>query len=232
MRFRLLHKYFLILVIMLLTSVSFMGFAARPANAMVVSTNGIQGASIIDAPADITSSGATNLVIQAFNEASGVILGHDLAVDNGSISAGNVVDSHMIFLNSPEGISVSGGFTALGLISFTFSTAILGVMSDSKGLLEIASSYVPGTLTHYLGAEGTLYPVDWYYSRGMERTDLYEIAGNTIRLRMGVTSPGDWIRVVTAAPVPLPPSVWLFLGALGLTGLSRLRRATPPRPQA
>ncbi len=224
MRFRTLHKYLLIFFIMILTSLSFMGFAAAPANAMLVGTNGVQGAAIINAPADVTLQGATNRTIQAFNEAAGVILGHDLAVDGGRIAAGRGVDSHMIFLNTPEGISASGGFSRLGLITFSFSRAILGVMSDSRGLLEIASSYVPGTLSHYLGAGDTLYPTLWNYSRGMERTDRYEVNGKTILLRMGVTSPGDWIRVVTVAPVPLPASVWMMIIALGIMGCSRVRR--------
>jgi len=232
MRFRTLHKYILIFVIMILTSISFMGFAAAPANAMLVGTNGIQGASIIDAPTDITGQGATNVVIQAFNEAAGVILGHDLAVDGGSIAAGRMVDSHMIFLNTPEGISASGGFSALGLVSFTFAKKILGVMSDSKGILEIASSYLPGTLDHYLGADGTTYPLDWYYSRGMERTDHYNVGGKTINLRMGVTSPGDWIRVVTVSPVPLPATFWLFAGALGVLGLNRARQIKTAKVRA
>lgn len=221
MRFRTLHKYIMIIIIMVLTSISFMGFAAAPANAMLVGTNGVQGAAIIDAPTDITMSGRTNLSIQAFNEAAGVILGHDLAVDGGVIAAGRMVASHMIFLNTPTGVSGSGGFSGLGLISFEFSRKILGVISDSKGTLEALSSYLPGTLTHFLGAEGTLYPTNWAYARGIEKTDMYNFDGKTINLRMGVTNPGDWIRVVTVSPVPLPNSVWMLLAAM--FGLAAVR---------
>ncbi len=221
MRFRTLHKYIMIIIIMVLTSISFMGFAAAPANAMLVGTNGVQGASIIDAPTDITMSGQTNLSIQAFNEAAGVILGHDLAVDGGIIAAGRMVASHMIFLNTPTGVSGSGGFSGLGLISFEFSRKILGVMSDSRGALEALSSYLPGTLTHFLGASDTLYQTQWAYSRGMEKTDVYNFDGKTINLRMGVTNPGDWIRVVTVSPVPLPYSVWMLLAAM--FGLAAVR---------
>lgn len=224
MRFRTFHKYVVIVIVMLLTSISFMGFAASPANAMLVGTNGVQGAQIIGAPTDITSNGAHNSVIQAFDEAADIVLGADLAVDGGFIAAGKRIASHMIFLNSPNGEPVSAGFSGLGLITFTFKMKILGVMSDSKGLLEIASSYVPGTLTHFLGAEGTTYPLDWFYSRGLERTDRYAVDGKTIGLRMGVTNQGDWVRVVTASPVPLPASVWALLLALAALGLQRLRR--------
>lgn len=215
---RVLHKYLVIALVMLVTTLSFMGFAAAPARAMLVGTNGVQGAGIIDAPADVTGDGYTNTVIQAFNEAAGVILGHDLAVDHGSVGAGRAVDSHMILLNTAPGVAASAGFTRLGMVTFTFSRRILGVMSDSKGLLETASSA-------FLGAIGTLYPSDWYWSRGLERTDAYRVEGKTIHVRMGVTSPGDWMRVVTAAPVPLPPGLGLFAVALLMTGgLAVLRR--------
>ena len=232
MRFRTLHKYILIFVIMILTSISFMGFAAVPANAMLVGTNGIQGAEIIDAPTNMTMAGATNRVIQAFNEAAGVILGHDLAVNGGIVAAGRLIDSHMIFLNTPDGVSASGGFTRLGLISFEFSRRILGVMSDSRGLLEAASSYLPGTMTAYLGASDTLYPTKWAYARGIERSDAYNFDGKTINLRMGVTNPGDWIRVVTVSPVPLPNSIWMLLLAMFGLGAVRFRQVQGFRAKA
>ncbi len=150
----------------------------------------IAGQDIIAAPASIIDDppGATNDHQQAFDERQCVKLTAPLDVDGGSIAAGTLVDSHMIFLNTEGTTNVSDQNVA-----WTFDGAVLGVMSDVGGTLEAASSAL-------LGAVGTTYPAA-FPARGLESDPLdnYTVAANAITVGMHVTEPGDWIRVVTAS---------------------------------
>ena len=103
-----------------------------------------------------------------------------------------------IFLNTPVG---AGGATDYG-VEWLFDGIILGVMSDSYGTLEAASS-------SFLGAPGTVYP-GAFAARGMEGADSYLVSGSMITVSMAVSEPGDWIRVITASAVPEPSTVLLF----------------------
>lgn len=165
------------------------------------------GPDIIPAPASVVNSsaagGASNDHQQGFEERQGVLLEEDLAVDGGSIPAGTVVDSHMIFLNIPD--------TRPGTVSdfnrtWTFDGPVLGVMSDGDGALEVASSPL-------LGAAGTTYPATPFPARGMElgagdpargaggvAGEGYTVNGSSIIVGMNVSQPGDWIRVITLTP--------------------------------
>ena len=187
---------------------------ATSAHAALLSTNGSlsdQGvaAAIIAAPADANDDAASNLAIQAFDEAQNVVLSRDIQIDGGMILAGTLVSSHMIFLNSGPGdddTRISHGIGGTDAATFTFDGEILGVMSDKPGAYEVASSDI-------LGAAGTSYPGAAFNARGMEENplsgtnnDYYSFFGNTIEVGMLVTEPGDWIRVVTVSAVPLPAS--------------------------
>lgn len=206
-----------------------MGAASASHAALVSVAGGLSSAggapAIIAAPASSFPGGSVNNAIQGFDEQQGYTLAAALAVDGGSIAAGTVVNSHMIFLD-PEGISVGHGAGGNGsAVTFTFDGAVLGVMSDRHGTLEAASQF--------LGAAGTAYPGGPLGSRGMEMNpnardpDWYSVAGNTITLGMGGRIPGDWIRVVTISEVPVPASFLLMGSALaGLGALSRRRRKT------
>ncbi|MGI9355213.1 MAG: PEP-CTERM sorting domain-containing protein [Rhizobiaceae bacterium] len=190
-----------------------------------------EGPSIIGAPADATDDAAYNKGIQAFDEKQRIKLTSDLAVDGGTIAAGTWVSSHMVFLNSGPGHDTTliehGAGGNRNAVSFTFDGLVLGVMSDSTGALEVASSGI-------LGNPATIYPGIAFSARGMKgnpldgffNDDWYAFAGDTIRLGMRVTEPGDWIRVVTAAsPIPVPASLPLLaIGLGGLCLMSRRRR--------
>lgn len=178
----------------------------------------VYGQDIIAAPASVYNDapGAENNHQQGFNEMQNVVLEFDIDVDEGIITAGTVVNSHMIFLNTPETDIV----TTDPDVQWIFDGIILGVMSDNYGVMEAATNSI-------LGAPGTLYPGS-FNDRGLELTgvnnpDSYTVSGNSIIITMSVNEPGDWIRVITA-PVPVPGS-FLLLGSamIGFAGFRRLK---------
>ena len=174
----------------------------------------IGGPDIITAPAQAIDDnpGAENDHQQAFNERQNVVLPAAVSIDGGgSIAAGTLVDSHMIFLNTPVGTAQTSDFNVV----WTFDFPIIGVMSDPGGNLEAASNSV-------LGAVGTIYP-GAFAARGLENNSLdgYTISGNSISVDMRVTEPGDWIRVVTQ--VPAPGAALLAMMGLPIAGWVRRR---------
>lgn len=180
-------------------------------------------AAIIAAPASATDTSVTGTGMLGFNERQGVLLSSALAVDGGTIAAGLRVSSHMIFLNGDDSLTaaLSHG-TSQNAVQWTFSGTILGVMSDRGARLELAS-------TALLGSPTTLYPTgNRSGSRGFELgtnpLDGYRVNGNVLDVWMSVTQPGDWIRVVTAAPVPVPAAFGFLAAGLGLLGLLARRR--------
>ena len=203
------------------------GAFISPAHATLISVAGDLSnlgvaASIIAAPSDVNDDAAFNEAQQGFNEQHSVLLTSDLAVDGGVISAGTRVDSHMIFLNSGPGNATT--LLEQFNVVWSFSDIILGVMSDSMGLLETMSSGL-------LGAAGTIYPAAGFAARGLETNpatcslavdDCYSVSGNQLALTMRVTEPGDWIRVITATNVAEPATLLLML--LGVFGFVFSRR--------
>lgn len=184
----------------------FLIVGAAPANALLIG-----GPDIIAAPGSVIDDapGAENYYQQAFDEAQDVYLTRDIAVDGGTLLEGLWVDSHMIFLNTPD------HSLARDRQTWVFDAPIIGVMSDYSGSLETASNDL-------LGAPGTFYPGS-FPARGMEGADSYTISGNSIEVFMAVTEPGDWIRVVTEQqPIPEPGTI-LMMG-VGLASLVGLRR--------
>jgi hypothetical protein len=179
---------------------------------------------IITPQAFVFDDFVTNLAMQGFDEAQGVTTTIAHSIDGGSIAAGTLVDSHMIFLNLVDNDPV---ITALDHVNveWTFSGNILGVMSNNSGTFESNSTFE-------LGSPSTTYAV--FDGRGLEgnngsgadQSDGYLIlaALNVLRVSMSVdgTEPGDWIRVVTASVVPVPAAIWLFGTALiGLVGFGK-----------
>ncbi len=226
-----------------------------PASALIVSVTGgtsfIGGgfsspgtstgvfAAEIAAPLSATNNTVTNIAMQGFEEKQGVLLSSNLNVDNNSkmsnggiVSAGQMVNSQLIFLNG-----ATGHFLRQENVLWTFDGEILGVMSDGQGTLEVNS-------TALLGAVGTIYPSSGFNARGLEgnlssHNDTYSVSGNTLTTSFFVTQPGDWIRVITAftdpdpanigvGVVPLPAALPLYgtgLAIMGFIGWRRKRKA-------
>lgn len=215
------------------------GFATASSAAIisVLETEGTStlgaNAQIIPAPANVLDDAVTNTAMQGFNEAQGVVTSQAFSVDGGgSIAAGTLVDSHMIFLNT-----AGGTLNRHGGVIWTFSGAILGIMSDTGGNFEAASTFE-------LGAPGSNYtatfpgsgPAAPFNARGIESNNgtgliatngndgYLQLSPNQLRVSMLVTEPGDWIRVVTASQVPVPAALPLMLVGLGGFGLMARRK--------
>lgn len=193
---------------------------ATPAHAALVSVSGPPSSAnaapaIIAPPIVILDDCVTNIGMQGFDEAQGVLTTVDHPIDGGGvIPAGTLVDSHMIFLNSTGSVRLDH-FDA----DWTMDGAVIGVMSDGNGTREAASTFE-------LGGAGTNYttvPISPattpcgtnnvtgeqaapYGARGIEvnqgctannTNDGYVVSGSSITVCMVVTEPGDWIRVIT-----------------------------------
>lgn len=177
---------------------------------------GVQGGGIIATPALVTNGKTVNKSQQGFNERQNVTLGAALNVDGGTIAAGTVVHSHMIFLNRSS--SIGGPATLDDGVKWLFSGTILGVMSDTGGFLEAAST----PIFKYVGQTYQA-PMP---NRGLEpgsSPDTYSVSGKELTVTMSVTQPGDWIRVITAVPDGATTLQLLGLGCLGLSFLRRRR---------
>ena len=189
--------------------------AASPAQAAILSAS--EGGKIIDAPDSTAVNAEVSDLMQGFDEKQNVLLKKDLKVDFGEIiEAGTEVNSHMIFLDSP------GSSDVTQIVEWLFDGEILGIMSDPAGNLEAASNSI-------LGAEDTQYGS--FGARGLEagkERNGYVKDGNKLNLKMRVTSPGDWIRVVTKAnptqSVPEPASILGLLGVGAFGATSTLKR--------
>lgn len=214
------------------------GLTATASHASLVSVSGPSSsggvaAAIIGAPSDALDDAVTNRSMEGFDEAQGVVTSVAHAIDGGgSIAAGTLVDSHMIFLNS-AGTAALSHFS----VDWTFGGAIIGIMSDSGGTREANSTFELGAAgTNYTVVSGTSGPAAPFPARGMEGNDgtgagpfpndgYMLMAPNVLRVGMSVTEPGDWIRVVTVSDIPVPATLPLIGTALiGLGWLGRRRR--------
>lgn len=184
---------------------------AGAASAAVVSFSST--VSQILAPASVTNgSPGSNTHILTFDEAQDYLLSSDLQTDSSLILSGTRISSHMVFLNRASG---SGPLSLSGTI--TFSEMILGTMTSINGSLLVLSDYL-GSPTTYTN----------FNNRGLESNDSSSFLDKTLSVSLTVTQPGDWIRVITAAPaaVPVPASVGLMgLALASLVGLRRRRKS-------
>ncbi|HLO41619.1 MAG TPA: hypothetical protein VK176_11400 [Phycisphaerales bacterium] len=194
--------------------------AGGAAQGAIVSSGG--AVDVIAAPADARLNVLTDSArIRAWDEQQDVELTSAVAYDasapgiynmltdlgNFTLAAGQRVSSHYIHFDSPGSTAASAEGTV------TFAGVILAVIcrGDNSGDLlgKLDSS-------DYLGAP-TLYS-DNVEARGMELAtngDRFVISpdGKSIGVKFGITTPGDYVRVLTVVPAP---------GAACLAGLSIL----------
>lgn len=158
--------------------------------------------------------------LYAFNEDQNIVLtpstgavSVDFCADSsvcgsGLLPIGTTVASHYVFLD-PVSTQVFKG-------TVTFDAPILAVM-DSKNNMAASDFLINNNIT-YLSDN----------LRGLESADSYSVSGATITLSFQASSPGDYIRVLTAfspvADAVLPgPGAILLLG-FGIAGLALGRR--------
>jgi len=143
----------------------------------------------------------------AFDESTTTLLSN-LIVNIGAspIAAGTEISSEYVFFDPGPTQHLTG--------TVTFGTDVLGVITSTK---DLAAS-------DFLGAPGVNYldPAN----RGLEAGDSVTIsAPNQITVDFTASSPGDYIRVITAGPAPaVPEPGTLGFVASGMIGLVLLRR--------
>jgi PEP-CTERM motif len=145
--------------------------------------------------------------VRGFDERQNVRLDRRLFLDGGrSIAAGTRIASHHLVFDPATLMSATG--------SVVFSGQVLG-LGTSRGVLA---------RTDFLGVPGVAYQNPT--SRGIEEvSDWANFDGKTVNFHFVTSTPGDSIRVFTAAAAVPEPSSWaLLLTGFGLVGHS-LRRS-------
>lgn len=126
------------------------------------------------------------------------------------IKAGTVVSSHYIQWDPAPGGQV---VTA----KITLDSQVFAFMTSDQNMFDSDAQ---------LGLPGLSY--NNFTARGLESNDTTVFDGNSVDIRWQATSPGDWTRLITAyspaAEVPVPASLPLLAGALGLAGFVGRRR--------
>lgn len=170
----------------------------------------------IAAPAAVFDDSYPTNVLVGYDELQDYTLTSNLSVDflasttaAGIVSTGTTLDSHYFFLD-PSVYVIDGSWT------IDFDAPVVAVIFSTD--LIFASDY--------LGASGTIYPGP-FEKRGFETclvcVDAVTLLdADTLQVDLHATRPGDWFRVVTASPVPVPAAVWLLgSGLLGLVAVGR-----------
>jgi PEP-CTERM motif len=200
---------------------AFLAIAAVPASATVVSGSVSTAGAVFQkltvplsnpfgAPNSVGNDTFQSPNLYAFDEDQNILLAAALSVDVGvsPIAAGLTVASHYVFFDPTSG-AIDG--------TVNFDSDVLGIMT-STGLMA-TSDFLANTGVNYLN------PV----ARGLEAGDFATISGTRqIRLIAFASTPGDYIRVITAfspGAVPEPGTLALIGTALAAACMARRRRA-------
>lgn len=190
---------------------------AGAANAAVVTGNATGGSAVANGgvyqflnPAPGFTVGIDNQQsnnLFAFNEKQGVTLLSNLATTiGGTILAGTRVNSHYVFFDpGPSGQMIG---------NVSFDGAILGLLTTRTSMVNTDA---------LLGKTGVTYLSDG--RRGLEAGDFATFSGNALNVDFTASTPGDYIRVISAAAVPEPASWAMLIAGFGAIGGAMRRRA-------
>lgn len=130
----------------------------------------------------------------------------------GGLAAGTVVNSHYVFFDP--------GPSRRGIGYVDFDGDILGVL-DNKADMDLTDALLGNANVNYVSVN----------LRGLEDPDSFNIVGNRLNVNFRASSPGDYVRVLTAAPAVPEPSTWaMMIGGFGLVGgAMRRRREVSPK---
>jgi len=197
-------------------------FASNSFAAAISGTVDVGTGSFVELIVPFTESTPNNTVggdnfddpnLYVFEESQNVVLPLAINVDNladglggetigGSLSAGTTVSSYYVFFDPTSFVNQQG--------TVTFDLPILAVLSSATNL-SATDSTLGNTSVTYLG--GSL--------RGLEGTDNVSITGlNTISVDWDASTPGDYLRVLTA--IPEPSTTVLLIFGLAFLGASRM----------
>lgn len=202
---------------------AFVGLAASGSEAAILGTFGqvSQIAQPADAQLDVLT---TTSFAYCWNEAQDFVLDRNVWVNahapgsynspgslvNTQVLQGTYVRSHYIHFDAPPG----GSGAIQGFVKF--DRPIIGVIVlNTPAFRHLDDSDFLGTPTLFTSGSDF---------RGMEMTNdsfTITVAGDTIQFSMGISQPGDFIRVLTEGDVPAPGALSLACLMLALGSMRR-----------